>query len=769
MPSPIVFVKKEPNNEPRRPETARSEPPQHTLQKQTSPANLSVKSSGQKKIEDHAERVSLIKAAGLMEQYKPICDQFDAGVKKAKSRYLESRAPVAKRNDQLLRNAPMKVKGDGTELERTRYKDHKKQMVECSRLFTALKAELNKTTEALEKTRDDAIDRLLALGKSTKPPPAVLPSTGSSSTSHSIPTPQPFRYAPVTPVALSISLPSRPDKPQGTFNVLPLPEGRQMKQESTDVNKRPVAANVPAAAAPPQHKLPTGTMVLPNKVLRRAGGECILRCVLHVLSRRFAFVSRDLFRVVYHKVYGSNIGDYNRFVQKPWKKFIDCRTNGRGTFYRLNPSYFLEIAKSAGLPCPDTNLSAEYSDIKLLPPITPMDPKLIKIFSSKLESSHCNLYTTDRILLPRILRPDVPLQDFQQYLRVWNSVSRSPLPNPPKIQSEPKPLPKKLKIGDITPQIYDQYIEAAASSSGMQAKRTRKVLTAYSTKMMRPIEEQRQALLSSTLNNTESETKDDSDTMDISDESDGDSDGNTHSDGDTQRPQDAHLGDVTDGDRDMTDTSFSSDGATKQEEDVDGDQDMGNISVASGESTQQEQDAHGDQDMGGAPAPSAEVSQQAEALQRGTSVPQKTVDDRTSTTTAPTRFAPYPSRNITSAQKQGEGALLTASGRKSDKDKAAEGGAIRSQKEFFKRPVLSGSLQSSSESKSFSLPHPILPEDPNRQPLPTWESQVRRGRFSGMTRHELHEARKEAREFLIDWMWSLPLRHGKDCPDKAHM
>lgn len=198
-----------------------------------------------------------------MEEYKPIIDRFDTGMMEARTKYTESRKPVARKNEQLLLNKPKKAKGTGTELEKTRYRDHQKQSVECARLFLTLKTELATTTEAHEKTRDDAIDRLLAL---RAPPPVVSglsgSSVGNSSSVRSAPTPQPFRYTPVTPLALPTNLPSRPAIPQGSPSVPPLPDLRQVKQEAMDVDRNILVAakGVTYATAVSEQKIPAGTM-----------------------------------------------------------------------------------------------------------------------------------------------------------------------------------------------------------------------------------------------------------------------------------------------------------------------------------------------------------------------------------------------------------------------------------------------------------------------------------------------------------------------------
>jgi len=111
---------------------------------------------------------------------------------------------------------------------------------------------------------------------------------------------------------------------------------------------------------------------------------------------------------------------------------------------------------------------------------------------------------------------------------------------------------------------------------------------------------------------------------------------------------------------------------------------------------------------------------------------------------------------------------VSVSGHKEEQVSArhsSENEPIRLQSGGFNGAVVTGSLKFPSECNRLTLPRPSLPENPSRPrlPLPSWESQVRKGRFSGMTRKELHEARKEAREYLVDWMWRLPLRHSGHC------
>ncbi|KAI8353544.1 hypothetical protein B0O80DRAFT_452485 [Mortierella sp. GBAus27b] len=276
------------------------------------------------------------------------------------------------------------------------------------------------------------------------------------------------------------------------------------------------AETAPTSLADKWHTIKIGVVdrepiVNDNKISNRAMGECIIRAAVHVLSRDFAYMTKDLFFNVYRHEFGNSGADQQHeqaFLSwKALKDIIQGTTTLNDNYYRLNPAYFQDIAVKLGLPPPSVkhdDLFCSMSNRVALPPIRPLDPRIVANVITQLESRLINIGSRYEGLLPsRFIHG--PLYDFRHYLTVWHPVRM------PKLSDHFVPTPSAS--GSSPSQTFSQLIQKA-KGSGVQAKNARKALTNHSAKVLAVIEKERQDEYARMLTQYETETNAGSSDMD---------------------------------------------------------------------------------------------------------------------------------------------------------------------------------------------------------------------------------------------------------------
>lgn len=247
-------------------------------------------------------------------------------------------------------------------------------------------------------------------------------------------------------------------------------------------------------------------VVSDNKTSNKAQGESILRATVHVLSRDFTWMSKELFLMLYQQLFGSpRPGDMDKLeVQsflgsKTTTDFIQVMVKDNTKWYRLNPAYFENITTLLSLPPLMTmdNLFFSMSNRMGLPPIRPMDPRIVANMVTQLEPKLISIGWRYDALCPSRILDSEPLYDLRRYLTVWHPIS------PPNLSGH------TIQAANSTTQDFGELLQKARGC-GMEAKNARKYLSSHSSKMLDPIERERQEEIARMLKLCERVHSDDS-------------------------------------------------------------------------------------------------------------------------------------------------------------------------------------------------------------------------------------------------------------------
>ncbi|KAG0078072.1 hypothetical protein BGZ92_001643, partial [Podila epicladia] len=267
---------------------------------------------------------------------------------------------------------------------------------------------------------------------------------------------------------------------------------------------KPVAASSPAPKAP----MKKATSVQPtnvstdftrvtsnNKVLRKAGGEAIIRAFVHVMSRGYIYMSKELIARLYKQQFISDkldgpVPDWNILDCKLMRELVEVTPIQGVKYYRLNEPYFNTL-ESAGftistLPAPpSTPFTSEQ--LATLPAVQPFSDQVIRTLCNKYANKVDNFGLRFSSLIPS--HTGGVLDDMAPFIELWHP-SLGPKTGPA------APVNKKGKEVvsrfDMTDEKFDELMTESLQR-GSSGKQANKILKNFSSTVLRPLEEQRQA------------------------------------------------------------------------------------------------------------------------------------------------------------------------------------------------------------------------------------------------------------------------------------
>jgi hypothetical protein len=240
-------------------------------------------------------------------------------------------------------------------------------------------------------------------------------------------------------------------------------------------------------------------VVSDNKISNKAQGESIIRATVHILSRDFAYMNKELFLTLYQQLFGSpRSGDIDKIeVQsflgsKTTTDFIQVFVRDNTKWYRLNPVYFERIAVLYSIPplMKMDDLFFSMSNRVGLPPIRPMDPRIIANMIVQLEPKLISIGWRYEALCPSRILDSEPLYDLRRYLTVWHPAS------PPNLSGH------AIQGPNATTQDFGEMLKKARGC-GMEAKTARKYLSSHSSRVLDSIEKERQEEIAKMLKQCE--------------------------------------------------------------------------------------------------------------------------------------------------------------------------------------------------------------------------------------------------------------------------
>lgn len=227
-----------------------------------------------------------------------------------------------------------------------------------------------------------------------------------------------------------------------------------------------------------------------NKITNRVMGECIFRAIIHVLtSHGNIYMTKDVFMHQYRTCFGcpefngqSLSYDHGLMEAKIIKKFVELATVHGKNWYRLKPAY---IQKYTTLPVgPSSYFSEENLDE--LPPISPLDPIVVKQMVRDANHDFINLAMRFVALCPSDFDTGLPFEDMRRFLPVFY-MELHPQP------TLPAGVPANFERMDVN--TFNGLLVSAAVETGMEQKDARRRLERNSKIVLTALEAERQQAL----------------------------------------------------------------------------------------------------------------------------------------------------------------------------------------------------------------------------------------------------------------------------------
>ncbi|KAF9360085.1 hypothetical protein BGX34_007965 [Mortierella sp. NVP85] len=240
-------------------------------------------------------------------------------------------------------------------------------------------------------------------------------------------------------------------------------------------------------------------VVSDNKISNKAQGESIIRATVHILSRDFTYMNKELFLVLYQQLFGSpkpcdidKIEVQSFLGSKTTTDFIQVIVRDNTKWYRLNPVYFERIAVLYSIPplMKMDDLFFSMSNRVGLPPIRPMDPRVIANMILQLEPKLISIGWRYEALCPSRILESEPLYDLRRYLTVWHPTSR------------PNLFGHAIQGPNATVRDFSDMLKKARGC-GMEAKSARKYLSSHSSRVLESVEKERQGEIAKMLKQCE--------------------------------------------------------------------------------------------------------------------------------------------------------------------------------------------------------------------------------------------------------------------------
>ncbi|KAI8599175.1 hypothetical protein EDD21DRAFT_380520 [Dissophora ornata] len=236
------------------------------------------------------------------------------------------------------------------------------------------------------------------------------------------------------------------------------------------------------------------------KISRKAAGECILRAVVHVLSREFNYITKDTFVQAYRALFGCpgmrTFQDAGILDSKVLSNIIETSIHKSTRFYRLNPAYFQRISsEQLGVHLPEKKMLFPKYAREAVPRIQQMPLRVIMQMTADVDVRLISIGENYGILCPTELNNNVPFHDLRRYLCLWHPASKW-TPN------HAAHIPDKDMWWSCDENIrIDQYAVwyTKALESGMEGKRARNAIERHANRILQPSEDERQKELARLL------------------------------------------------------------------------------------------------------------------------------------------------------------------------------------------------------------------------------------------------------------------------------
>ncbi|KAF9332712.1 hypothetical protein BG006_004400 [Podila minutissima] len=231
-----------------------------------------------------------------------------------------------------------------------------------------------------------------------------------------------------------------------------------------------------------------------NKVLRKAGGEAIIRAFVHVMSRGYIYMSKELIGSLYKQQFISEKldapVDWNILDCKIMRELVEVTPIQGVKYYRLNKPFFntLESARctKSTIPAPPSTPFTS-KQLATLPAVQPFSDQAIRTLCNNYANKVDNFGFRFSSLIPS--RTGGVLDDMAPFIELWHP-SLGPTTGPA------TPVSKKGKEVvsrfDMTDEKFDELM-AESLQRGSSGKQANKILKNFSSSILKPLEEQRQA------------------------------------------------------------------------------------------------------------------------------------------------------------------------------------------------------------------------------------------------------------------------------------
>ncbi|KAG0041189.1 hypothetical protein BGZ83_002195 [Gryganskiella cystojenkinii] len=423
-----------------------------------------------------------VQEAGIMSEYRTLRIQHLHTMAQIRDDYIKNSRRLSDKQDLLLKSHPPKTSWHATYEDMIRLQAFNDQMSEVTSDLNALKIKYEQDVEVHDHKDFETIEILLttithAQGTSLPPPPPPPPYLLGS-------LPRIHAHDPVTPV------PCSPPRSAPLLEVV----GPMTPESLTQANRKATLYDK-----------------LISQMLRRAAAECILRAVIHIMSRGFSTMTRDLFLKSYCAQFGcSPESTFLNFRQHPWNTILTRTTSDDElVFVGLNIYFFQSLAFKAKLPPLDIpNYCVGFTQEQMLPLVQPLNPIIVQALVESFQSQFDSIFNHHKHLLPQTLPKDVLiLRDFHPYLRLWHDdvpIAGCLAMNTTTVKAGE--LPADLET--MTPDRFMRYL-LAATLPGSVGQRAMRVLLARKARMMNLAEKERETeITAATHRNQEDAARD---------------------------------------------------------------------------------------------------------------------------------------------------------------------------------------------------------------------------------------------------------------------
>ncbi|KAG0039240.1 hypothetical protein BGZ82_009086 [Podila clonocystis] len=268
--------------------------------------------------------------------------------------------------------------------------------------------------------------------------------------------------------------------------------------------QKPVVASSSSTKAPAKKatavqptKVSTGStrVTSDNKILRKAGGEAIIRAFVHVMSRGYIYMSKELIARLYRQQFISDklsgpVPDWNILDCKLMRELVEVTPIQAVKYYRLNEPFFntLEPAGftiSAFPAPPSTPFTSEQ--LATLPAVQPFSDQIIRTLCSKYANKVDNFGFRFSSLIPS--RTGGVLDDMATFIELWHPSLGSKTGPATPVNKKGKEVVSRFEMTD---EKFDDLM-AESLRRGSSGKQANKILKNFSASILKPLEEQRQA------------------------------------------------------------------------------------------------------------------------------------------------------------------------------------------------------------------------------------------------------------------------------------